>query len=97
MGSFVSPGPFRDYDGVLMIDHGGGWISLIVNALGSLRAGDRVNLGDGRLAERSGRSRSNCPKMGGESRQLSSQVHLNPVKWRERRLNRVAAEWDAIL
>ncbi len=40
-------GPFRNYDGVVVIDHGGGWISLIVNVAGSLRAGDRVNLGDG--------------------------------------------------
>lgn len=39
-------GPFRDYDGVLIIDHGGGWISLIVNIGSSLRQGDRVRLGD---------------------------------------------------
>ena len=28
-------GPFRDYDGVLIIDHGGGWMSLIVNVASS--------------------------------------------------------------
>lgn len=39
-------GPFRDYDGVLIIDHGGGWLSLIVNTASELRAGDRVRLGD---------------------------------------------------
>ena len=39
-------GPFRDYDGILIIDHGGGWISLIVNVASELRAGDRVRLGD---------------------------------------------------
>jgi septal ring factor EnvC (AmiA/AmiB activator) len=39
-------GPFRDYDGVLIIDHGEGWISLIVNVAGELHAGDRVRLGD---------------------------------------------------
>jgi septal ring factor EnvC (AmiA/AmiB activator) len=39
-------GPFRDYDGVLIIDHGGGWISLIVNVGSQLRQGDRVRLGD---------------------------------------------------
>jgi septal ring factor EnvC (AmiA/AmiB activator) len=39
-------GPFRDYDGVLIIDHGGGWLSLIVNVGSPLRAGDRVRLGD---------------------------------------------------
>jgi murein hydrolase activator len=39
-------GPFRDYDGVLIIDHGGGWISLIVNVASELHVGDRVHLGD---------------------------------------------------
>jgi septal ring factor EnvC (AmiA/AmiB activator) len=38
-------GPFRDYDGVLIIDHGGGWMSLIVNVASSLHAGDRVAIG----------------------------------------------------
>jgi septal ring factor EnvC (AmiA/AmiB activator) len=40
-------GPFRDYDGVLIIDHGGGWASLIVNIGTTLRPGDRVALGQG--------------------------------------------------
>jgi septal ring factor EnvC (AmiA/AmiB activator) len=38
-------GPFRDYDGVLIIDHGGGWLSLIVNVGSPLHAGDRVSMG----------------------------------------------------
>ena len=38
-------GPFRDYDGVLIIDHGGGWLSLIVNAASELHPGDRVAIG----------------------------------------------------
>jgi septal ring factor EnvC (AmiA/AmiB activator) len=38
-------GPFRDYDGVLIIDHGGGWMSLIVNVGSTLRPGDQVLLG----------------------------------------------------
>jgi septal ring factor EnvC (AmiA/AmiB activator) len=38
-------GPFRDYDGVLIIDHGGGWMSLIVNVASTLHPGDRVTLG----------------------------------------------------
>jgi septal ring factor EnvC (AmiA/AmiB activator) len=38
-------GPFRDYDGVLIIDHGGGWLSLIVNVASPLHPGDRVTLG----------------------------------------------------
>jgi septal ring factor EnvC (AmiA/AmiB activator) len=38
-------GPFRDYDGVLIIDHGGGWLSLIVNVASELHPGDRVAIG----------------------------------------------------
>jgi septal ring factor EnvC (AmiA/AmiB activator) len=38
-------GPFRDYDGVLIIDHGGGWVSLIVDVASTLHVGDRVALG----------------------------------------------------
>ena len=39
-------GPYQDYDGVLIIDHGGGWVSLIVNVASELHVGDRVHLGD---------------------------------------------------
>lgn len=39
-------GPFRDYDGVVIIDHGGGWISLVVNVGSSLKQGVKVRLGD---------------------------------------------------
>ena len=39
-------GPFRDYDGVLILDHGGGWMSLIVNVASPLKPGDKVRLGD---------------------------------------------------
>jgi septal ring factor EnvC (AmiA/AmiB activator) len=39
-------GPFRDFDGVLIIDHGGGWLSLIVNVASELHPGDRVKSGD---------------------------------------------------
>jgi len=39
-------GPFRDYDGILILDHGGGWISLIVNLASPLKAGAKVSLGD---------------------------------------------------
>jgi septal ring factor EnvC (AmiA/AmiB activator) len=38
-------GPFRDYDGIVILDHGGGWISLIVNVASPLGRGDRVALG----------------------------------------------------
>lgn len=39
-------GPFRDHDGVLIIDHGKGWMSLIVNVSSDLRPGARVRLGE---------------------------------------------------
>ena len=38
-------GPFRDYDGILILDHGGGWMSLIVNVSSELWVGDKVRLG----------------------------------------------------
>jgi len=39
-------GPFHDYDGVLIIDHGGGWLSLVVNLSSEVKPGDKVRLGD---------------------------------------------------
>ena len=39
-------GPFRDYDGVVIIDHGRGWMTLIVNVSSQLRPGDKVQMGD---------------------------------------------------
>ena len=44
-GTVRFSGPFRDYDGVLIIDHGGGWLSLIVNVASTLRPGERVAIG----------------------------------------------------
>ena len=38
-------GPFRDYDGIVIIDHGGGWMSLIVNVATNLKPADRVDIG----------------------------------------------------
>jgi septal ring factor EnvC (AmiA/AmiB activator) len=45
-GTVRFSGPFRGYDGVLIIDHGGGWLSLIVNVASPLHPGDRVQPGD---------------------------------------------------
>jgi septal ring factor EnvC (AmiA/AmiB activator) len=39
-------GPFRDYDGIVILDHGGGWMSLIVNLSSPLKAGQKVARGD---------------------------------------------------
>jgi len=45
-GTVRFSGPYDDYDGVLIIDHGGGWMSLIVNLASELRPGSPVSLGD---------------------------------------------------
>jgi septal ring factor EnvC (AmiA/AmiB activator) len=38
-------GPFRDFDGVVILDHGGGWMSLIVNVSSPLKPGQKVARG----------------------------------------------------
>ena len=38
-------GPFRSYDGVVIIDHGNGWMSLILNVGSNLKIGERVRAG----------------------------------------------------
>lgn len=38
-------GPFQNYDGVVIIDHGHGWMSLIVNVASPLKPGDKVAAG----------------------------------------------------
>ncbi|MEG3155238.1 murein hydrolase activator EnvC family protein [Sphingomonas sp. RB1R13] len=45
-GTVVFAGPYRRSDGVIIIDHGGGWISLIVNVATSLPKGATVRRGD---------------------------------------------------
>jgi septal ring factor EnvC (AmiA/AmiB activator) len=44
-GTVRFSGPFQNYDGILIIDHGGGWMSVIVNLSSTLKAGDTVALG----------------------------------------------------
>ena len=44
-GTVRFSGPFRDWDGILIIDHGGGWMTLLVNVSSTLRPGDRIVLG----------------------------------------------------
>jgi septal ring factor EnvC (AmiA/AmiB activator) len=39
-------GPYRDYDGILILDHGHGWMTLVLNVSSSLRTGNRVRMGD---------------------------------------------------
>ena len=38
-------GPFRNHDGVVIIDHGKGWMSLILNVGSPLKVGERVRAG----------------------------------------------------
>ncbi len=44
-GTILFAGPFRDYDGVAIIDHGRGWRSVLVNVGVSAPKGARVELG----------------------------------------------------
>jgi len=79
-GTIRFSGPFRSHDGVVIIDHGGGWMSLIVNVASPLKAGDRVRLGEplgralGRLdVELSQNGRKVSPALiAGSSRTLSN-------------------------
>jgi murein hydrolase activator len=44
-GTVRFAGPFRGYDGIVIIDHGRGWLSLVVNVASTARTGDRIVLG----------------------------------------------------
>jgi septal ring factor EnvC (AmiA/AmiB activator) len=44
-GTVLFSGPFRDFDGVVIIDHGGGWKSVLINVASSLPKGSQVTLG----------------------------------------------------
>jgi septal ring factor EnvC (AmiA/AmiB activator) len=45
-GTILFAGPFRDFDGVVIIDHGGGWKSVLVNAGSKFPRGSRVEIGE---------------------------------------------------
>jgi murein hydrolase activator len=45
-GRILFSGPFRDYDGVVIIDHGNGWTSVLVNAGSQIEKGAKVGIGD---------------------------------------------------
>ena len=44
-GKILFAGAFRDHDGIIVIDHGKGWTSLLIDVAPSVRAGDRVSTG----------------------------------------------------
>lgn len=45
-GTIRFAGPFRGFDGVVIIDHGGGWMSLLLGVTTQQKAGTRVSIGD---------------------------------------------------
>lgn len=45
-GTIEFSGPFRDYDGIIIIDHGNGWRSVLVNVGSASGKGWRVRIGD---------------------------------------------------
>ncbi|MFC7536484.1 murein hydrolase activator EnvC family protein [Sphingomonas sp. GCM10030256] len=45
-GRIAFAGPFRSREGVVIIDHGSGWMTLLTEVRTSLRSGDRVVRGD---------------------------------------------------
>ena len=44
-GTILFSGPFRDYDGIVIIDHKGGWRSVLVNLGSRSTKGSRVTIG----------------------------------------------------
>ena len=44
-GTIRFAGPFRSYQAVVIIDHGDGWLSLILNAASQLKTGEKVEIG----------------------------------------------------
>lgn len=45
-GTIRFAGPFRGFDGVVIIDHGGGWMSLLLGVTTQQKPGTRVSIGD---------------------------------------------------
>ena len=45
-GTIAFAGAFRRYDGVIIIDHGGGWMSLLTGVRTALATGSKVRAGD---------------------------------------------------
>lgn len=45
-GTIAFAGPFRRYDGVVIIDHGNGWMTLMTGVQAERRKGERVRIGE---------------------------------------------------
>ena len=44
-GTILFAGPYRDHDGIIVIEHGGGWTSLLIDVAPGVARGDRVAAG----------------------------------------------------
>jgi septal ring factor EnvC (AmiA/AmiB activator) len=44
-GTIRFAGPFRSFDGVVIIDHGSGWMSMLLGVSTQQKAGTRVSIG----------------------------------------------------
>ena len=45
-GTIAFAGPFRRHDGIVIIDHGQGWLTLLTGVRTNRRKGDQVRLGE---------------------------------------------------
>ena len=45
-GTIVFSGPFRSHDGVVILDHGGGWMTMLINGRAEQPRGTRLKRGD---------------------------------------------------
>lgn len=45
-GTILFAGPYRDQDGIIILDHGGGWKSLILNAAAAAKRGAKLRAGE---------------------------------------------------
>lgn len=83
-GTVLFAGPYREHDGIVVIDHGGGWTSLLVDIAPSVRRGDRVAagtplgraLGDLGLELREAGQPRSAALIAGSSRLLSNRSKL---------------------
>ena len=79
-GRILFANAFREHDGIIVIDHGKGWSSLLIDVAPSVRAGQRVNagaplgraLGDVALELREAGQPRSAALIAGSSRMLSN-------------------------
>jgi septal ring factor EnvC (AmiA/AmiB activator) len=45
-GRIVFSGPYRRYDGVVIIDHGNGWMTMLLDVRSEAKKGERLESGD---------------------------------------------------